>query len=735
MEPSAAQLIQEGLRLHRQGLLAEALPLYTRALQSDPNNAELHYYIAAVCLQQSRPRDAIISAQKSIALNPEEARAHRLLGQTLNRLGRQEEALASFDRAIAIAPEMAEAHGARADLLADMNRNADAVASYNRALALQPGSISDLCNLGATLDKIGRHDEAVDCYDRLIALKPDFAEAYFNRGISLSRLARHREAIASFDAALALRPNYGDALNNRGLALAQLQQGSEALATFDRLLAMEPRNVSALYNRGNVLKDLGQYELASPDLIQVLAIDPDHKYAPSGMIECAIRLCDWRNRDKLPEELRRDVMMQQTVINPFMLLSVLADDALQSACAQKFVHDRIAKPLQPLAHHTPGSNQRIKIAYLSADFHDHATAQLMAELFELHDRARFEISAISYGPDDQSAMRARLIKAFDRFHDVHLKTDRQAALLIQEHGTDIAVDLKGYTAAARFEILAHRPAPIQVSYLGYPGTMAADFIDYIIGDRVVLPFDRQRFYTERIVHLPDSYQVNDSKKLLSSRNFTRLDMGLPERGFVFCDFNNNYKITPQFFDVWMRLLRACDGSVLWLLRDSKRAEMNLRNEAAAREVDPSRLVFADRLPLDQHLARHRLADLFLDTLPYNAHTTASDALWAGLPVLTCLGETFPGRVAASLLQAVGLPELVSRNLEEYEQLALRLVREKELLTASKAKLAQNRKTYALFDPKRFARHIEAAYTTMWETWRRGELPKAFAVEPIPSLAP
>jgi predicted O-linked N-acetylglucosamine transferase (SPINDLY family) len=373
-------------------------------------------------------------------------------------------------------------------------------------------------------------------------------------------------------------------------------------------------------------------------------------------------------------------------------------------------------------------HDKVRIAYLSADFHQHAMAYLMAELFERHDRSRFEIIGASFGVDDKSQMRKRLVAAFDQFHDVCRKSDEAVAKLLHDLQIDIAIDLMGYTRDFRFGILAYRPAPIQASYLGFPGTMGAEFINYIIADKTVAPFEHQAFYTEKIVHLPDCYQVNDTKRKIAERTPTRQEAGLPDNGFVFCCFNNNWKITPDIFSVWMRLLRAVEGSVLWLVGDNKSAERNLRMEAQAWGIDPARLVFAGRLPPEDHLARHRVADLFLDTLPYNAHTTASDALWAGLPLVTRLGEAFAGRVAASLLNAIGLPELVTHSIEDYETLALRLAKDPSLLQGYRNQLAKNRLTHPLFDTDRFRRHMEASYLQMWEFWQRGEQPRSFAVE-------
>jgi protein O-GlcNAc transferase len=411
------------------------------------------------------------------------------------------------------------------------------------------------------------------------------------------------------------------------------------------------------------------------------------------------------------------------------------DPALHLLCAKNYVLDRLGAAPQCFRPDAIWRNEKIRVAYLCSDFRLRPLSFLMAELFELHDRARFEVIGVSSGPDDRSDMRSRLAAAFDRFIDVRMTSDYDVARLLNELRIDIAVDLNGHTQYGRLGLLAFRPAPIQVAYLGFPGTTGTDFIDYIIGDTIVLPFDQQPYYTEHIVHLPDCYQVNDRKRTIASRTPTREEFSLPAQGIVFCCFNNNWKITSAMFDVWMRLLKAVRGSVLWLFRDNGNAETNLRKEAAARGIDPTRLVFADRLPLQDHLARHRSADLFLDTLPYNAHTTASDALWSGLPVVTCRGKAFAGRVAASLLNAIGLSELVTHSLEEYESLALRLATDCSLLNEFRDRLEHNRLRFPLFDSDRFCRHIECAYTTMWELWQRGERPRSFSVEPHRDIRP
>jgi protein O-GlcNAc transferase len=536
--------------------------------------------------------------------------------------------------------------------------------------------------------------------------------------------------LASYDKALAIKPNYADALNNRGNTLRDLKRFGDALVSYDKALAIKPDSADTLYNRGIALRGLKRFNEALESTDKALAVKPDHPYAFSALADCAFQICDWRRTAEFGGRIRAHVAERKSIISPFTFLGYCNDASLQLKCARSWIQNQIAVLPQPLWSGVIYGHKRVRIAYLSADFRQHALARLIVELLELHDRTRFEVLGVSFGADDKSNIRARVIKSFDQFHDVRLKPDCEVAKLLNELQVDIAVDLTGLTQDARTEILAHRPAPIQINYLGYPGTMGAPFIDYLIADEIVLPFDQQAFYTEKIIQLPGCYQVNDSRRKIADRSPTRQETGLPDEGFVFCCFNNNYKITAPVFDVWMRLLRAVKGSVLWLLADNGGAQRNLRKEAVERGIDPARLVFAGRLPPGNHLARHHLADIFLDTLPINAHTTAAEALWTGLPLVTCRGEAFAGRVAASLLHAIGLPELVTSSLEEYEALALQLAKDASRLQSIRRKLEQNRLSYLLFDTNRFRRHLEAAYLTAWEIWQRGESPRSFRVKAI-----
>jgi protein O-GlcNAc transferase len=646
----------------------------------------------------------------------------------LHQQGRLAEAEKLYRSILRAKPRHFEARHLLGILRSQQGRAEEALDLIGAALEASPNHPDALYNRGNVLVQLERYEEALASYDAALAAQPDNEEAHHNRGNVLSKLGLPGEALAAFDRALALKPSYPEALNNRGITLERLQRYDEALASYDRASAMHPDRADGLYNRGNLLKELKRFEESVASYQKARAItknDPD----ALGIVESALAICDWKHSSELAGEVRAGLMAGKSVVTPFTLVGYCDDPALHLQCAKNLIADRIRIRPTPLWNGTRYRHDRIKIAYLSAEFREHATAYLLAELIELHDRARFELIGISFGADDGSNIRRRMAESFDVFHDVREQGDRDIAAMLRELEVDIAVDLKGHTQDSRPEILAHRPAPIQVGYLGYPGTIGADFLDYVLADETVAPFDHAPLYSEKIVQLPDCYQVNDRQRAVAAATPTRQEAGLPDSGFVFCCFNNNYKITEPVFDIWMRLLAKVPGSVLWLLRDNPGAERNLRNAATARGINPARLVFAGRVKLEDHLARHRLADLFLDTLPYNAHTTASDALWTGLPVVTCQGNAFAGRVAASLLKAVGLPELVTHNLADYEALALRLASDAAMMQRVRETLTGNRLSHPLFDTDRFRRGIEAAYARMWETWQRGEPPQAFRVAP------
>jgi predicted O-linked N-acetylglucosamine transferase (SPINDLY family) len=743
MDPRA--VLSQAIAFHQTGKLADAERLYLQLMVAEPREPTAHHMLGVVRAQQGRNDEALELMSAALALRPNAPEVLSNYGNVLRAQGRFGEALASYDSALSVKPDYFATWNKRALVLRDLGRLDEALESAGKALALQPQYIEALNTEGIVLADLGRMDEALAKYDRALALAPNFpdtlnnralalktlkrpeealanielalrahnmfAEAWNNRGIILADLKRMNEAIHSHDQALALRPDYAEAYNNRAAALFSLKRFSESLADCDRALALQERFADALYNRGNALSELNRQQEALSSYEQALAIDPNHPNALSGLANAAMTIGDWTRRGSLAGELSADVLAGKSRIQPFVLMGYHDDNELQLRACENYVRQAGPGTLVPLWQGTRYSHDKIRLAYLSADFQEHVTSALLAEMFERHDRDRFEITAVSFGPDDNSTMRSRLVQAFDRFHDARQQSDREVAQLLRQWEIDIAVDLGGYTSGARPWVLAHRPAPVQVKYMGYPGTSGSTFIDYIIADDLVVPSDQRRFFSEKIASLPDTLWVTDTRRAVGEVP-SRSEAGLPEQGFVFCCFNHNWKITPPIFDVWMRLLQQVEGSVLWLLEGNASIRGNLCKEALARGVAQDRLVFASRTTPEKHLARQQLADLFLDTLPYNAHTTASDALWVGLPVITLPGRSFPARVAASILKAANLPELIAEDLAGYEALGLTLARDPQGLAAIRKQLKASRDAMPLFDTARFTRNLEAAYANM-----------------------
>lgn len=631
--------------------------------------------------------------------------ARRLYEQAMaaQAAGRLADAASAW-RALAALTGAGEAHVNHGNVLAKLGQKDAALAAYDAALARDPRLLAALFNRANLLAALGRMAEALADYDRALVVRADMAGIWNNRGVALRALSDHAGALASFQRAAALDGGHVNALTNIAIALNDLNRHDEALAAADRALAVRPGFAEALYVKGTILTACARHGEALAQYEAALAADARHPRALNGAAAAALALCDWPRVDVYRPRLEAAVLDGSALVQPFTLLGYGAAPALQRQCAERWM-TRAAPVQAPLWRGETYNHDRIRLAYLSADFHQHPTAALMVELFERHDRTRFEITAMSFGPDDGSAMRARLVQAFDHFHDVRGQSDAQVARAMRDAQIDIAIDLNGHTLNGRPGILAWRPAPLAVNYLVYPGTTGAPFIDVILADDIVLPAGQQAFYSEAIRHLPRCYQPSDTSRTVAPTP-PRAALGLPETGFVFCCFNAGWKIAAPVFDIWMRLLAAVPGSVLWLLEGPHAG--NLRAEAVARGIDAARLVFAPKADPAAHLARHGAADLFLDTWPYGAHTTASDALWAGLPVVTVLGDQFPARVGASLLTAIGMPELIASTPQDYEMLALALARDPARLAALRQTLAQNRLSAPLFDSAAFQRDYEDA---------------------------
>jgi predicted O-linked N-acetylglucosamine transferase (SPINDLY family) len=719
--------VNRGIVLKELRRLDEAVASYDAALGLKPDFADAHTNRGNALQELGRLDEALAGHDEALRLNPDLASAHYNRANVLKALERPEAALASYDAALRLRPAFADAHNNRGIVLRDLDRPDEALASYDAALRLDPDLADAHNNRGIILKDLERFDEALESYDAALRLNPELVDAHINRGTVLQELKRPAEALASYDTALRLKLDFADGHNGRGNALREMNRPEEALAAYDRALRLNPELVVAYFNRATVLKDLKRLDEAIDAYDAVVRLDPDAGAAPGQLLHQTAQICDW-GKPAHEIDLAR-LGIEGDAVPPFAVMAMDDDPVRHRARARNWARTNLpaAQPPLPKATVRP---RRLRIGYFSADYHEHATMALMARAFELHDRSRFEIHAFSYGPDRQDPARHRALAAFDRFHHVRQLTDAAAAGLAREMNIDIAVDLGGYTRGAKTGIFAHRAAPVQMSYLGFPGSMGVEYIDYIVADPIVLPREARQYYDEKVITLPHSYQVNDRGRPISARYFSRGELGLPGEGFVFCCFNNNYKISPAEFDIWMRLLSKVGDSVLWLLEANKWAKANLRKEAEARGVDPQRLVFAERVAPPLHLARHRCADLFLDTFHYNAHTTGSDALWGGLPLVTKMGRSFPSRVAASLLTAIGLPELVTASPDAYEQLALDLATNRDRLRAVKAKLAANRLTTPLFDTEAFTRHIEHGYEMAYDRYFQGLPPDHITISAI-----
>jgi len=713
-----------GLLLNQMQRYDEAAASFGRAIALNPNYAAA-YLSRGRCLgMMGRFAESIEDFDRAILLDPNNPEAHNDLGKTLaHRIG-LERVLPHFERAIALNPNYAEAHANHASTLVTLGQDAEAIESFRRVISLKPDADTHK-NLAAALRRCGRLEEALTSFDDALALDPNCAATHNNRGATLEALGRHDNALASFQRAIALDPANVEAHVNASAVLIDNARYAEGIEACDRAIALNSNFGAAYGNRGVALDRMGRIEEAIEAYGKAITLDPGIEIILGRRFYFLMRICRWDGIDGEVKTLLRQVDAGHLASPPFCLLMAPSTPAQQQAIANLYSAKKVAVTgATPLPRRQRGA--KLRVGYFSADFHTHAVTHLTAGLFEVHDRARFDIVGFAFGAHEPDDMTRRLEKAFDRFIDLRSMSDREAANLAREMDIDIAVDLTGHTLDSRPGIFAHRAAPIQVSYLGYPGTVGLDAMDYIIADPVLMPAEHRPFYSEKIALLP-SYQVNDSKRARPEHIPTRAQAGLPDGGFVFCGFNNTYKITPREFDIWMRLLHKVAGSVLWLREGPAVATGNLRKEAERRGIDPARLIFAPRAAMTEHLARHGAADLFLDTLTYNAHTTASDALWMGLPMITMLGDTFPGRVSASLLTALGLPALITRTPAEYEDLALELATHPTKLAALKQQLRDRRTTSPLFDTAHFARRLEAAYGKMWEIHERTGGAEDFAI--------
>lgn len=720
------QRLAEGMAYLNAGRSDSARACFTEILSSVPEHSQALHYLGILHAQAGEFGKAVELIGKAVALGPPNAEACGNFGNALRKLDRKAEALAAYDQAITVDPGYVYAYFNRGYLYLELKDWSAALADFDAFVERIPDSADAWNGRGDALSRLKRHEEALSSFERALALAPQSVNVLINRGSALTSLRRYTEAAAVFRQAIGLEPDNYVAHYNLGTVLLQgLMSASDAVVEFDEAIRLRPDYGPSYHNRANAFDELGRYREAIADFNSALRFGSEEASTPGMLMYTRMRICEWDDFSARRAEIVTRTENGERVAVAFMMLALTGRLSVQRKIADivadyYFSNTTVFPPIAKRSRH-----ERIRIGYFSADLRNHPVAYLTAELFELHDPAKFEVVVFSFGPYDE--LTRRVNAAVEDYIDARTLTDEDVVELARTLKIDIAVDLGGYTAHNRSSIFAMRVAPIQVSYLGYPGTMGNGMHDYLMADHVLIPAEHEHWYAEKLAFLP-VYQINDSKRQISDRSFSRAELGLPEAGFVFCCFNNTVKFNPEIFDVWARILKAVEGSVLFLLAVGEDAMRNIVREAEARGVSADRIVLGGRLARPEYLARYRACDLFLDTLPFNAGTTASDALWAGLPVLTCMGEAFASRMAGSLLTALKLPELITSTLEDYERVAIELATDATSLSGLRDRLARALRDELLFDTHSVASHIEAAYSMMYERYL-AELPAAMIEVP------
>ena len=735
--------------------LDESLASFNKAIDLKPDYAQAYFNLGMVLSEFKRWADALKAYEKAIEFNQAYAEAYFSRGVVLSELGRFEESLMSYEKAIGVRVDYAQAYLNKGLILQELNRLDEALENYDRAIELKSDFAEAYASQASIYRVLGRFEEALLCYDKAIEYRYDFPFFYFNRGLLLKDLNRPEEAIFDFEKAIKLKDDFAEAYFNCGNVHFELRDFDAAMFCYDKAKKFKHDYIEAFISRAHIFKflrlldgalvsyeqaiefqcdfaqayssradvmaELKRYDEAIKNYERALYLRFDLDFVLGDLLYTKMFVCNWGNFEIDIGLLISRITDNKKVSLCFQILSLIDSPFIQRKTSEIWMRENFPSnsSLGLIAKHS--RKEKLRVGYFSADLREHAVSYLTAELFELHDKNLFEVYAFYYGPPDESLMQQRISSSVDHFFDVRYKTDKDIAIQSRELGIDIAVDLTGHTYDGRPGIFSYRSAPIQLSYIGYLGTMGAEYYDYLIADETIIPVESQKYYTEKILYLP-SYQVNDSKREISDRVVTRAEFGLPASGFVFCCFNQSYKITPATYDVWMEILKATPESVLFLYANNAIAEKNLRSEAEKRGVSQSRLFFGANIERKEYLARYRVADLFLDTLPYNAGTTASDALWAGLPVLTCMGESFASRTAASLLRAIELPELIAFNYDEYKKLAIEMATDKLKIEEVKNKLMHNLKTTSLFDAAGFTRSLESAYMKIFDRYQSDLVP-------------
>ena len=659
--------------------------IYENILSVDKKNFDALFFLAVILINFKNYKKARDLLEQVVLIKPNFADAYNNIGICLEKLNDLDGAIKNYNLAINNRPNFAEAHN----------------------------------NIGVVFQKLRNFDQAILQYKKAITYKNLYLDAYVNLANLFKETKQFEEAIKNYDLAINLNPKLAEVYNNKGNALKEIRKFEEAIKNYDLAINLNPNFAEAYFNTATALQDIKNFEKAVLYFEKALLLDKEIPFCKGYLLHAKMLCCNWSGLNELYKEIYNDVEKNRYSATPFGYQAICDDESNLQKCAQLYSSKRFPEIKNNLFSKKVSKNKKIKIGYLCGEFREQATSILMTEVWEKHNKEDFEIIAFDSGWDDKSLRRNRIINAFDKFIDISKVSDLDAAKIIYKEQIDILINLNGFFGTGRPVVFSYRPAGIQINYLGFPGTIGSKYIDYILCDQTVVPPESKKFYNEKIIYLPDSYQANDTKRNISDKKFLREELSLPKESFVFCCFNNNYKITPNMFDVWARLLKKIDNSVLWLIDGNSEATENLKKEVKIRNIDVSRLIFAKRMKLEDHLARHKNADLFLDTLPYNAHTTASDSLWAGLPVLTCLGKAFPGRVAASLLRSLDLLELITYSENEYISKAEELALNPEKLTLIKNKLDTNKFSQPLFNTELFCRNLESAFKIIFEKYSLG----------------
>jgi len=716
-----------GVGLKELGRLDDAVKSYHKALLLNPNFFEAHNNLGNAFKELGQLDDAVSSYEKALKINPDYPSIYNNLGNSFKDLGQLSDAVKSYERAIAINPDYSDAHNNLGVVFYELDKFDESVQSYERALVIDPEYAEAYNNLGVSLNKLGQLEEAVKSYTKALSINPNYADSYNNLGVVLKKLGQFDDAVKSYESALSINADDADTHNNLGIALVELDRLDYAAQSYNNAIAINPDLAEAHNNLGHVFSKLNKYLDSLKAYEKASLIKPDLNYVLGNILSGKMNSCNWHNLPNLLIETRKRINENKKVIDPFTLFGLIDDPALTRKAIELRVNtDHPKSHILPKIEFYP-KHKRIRIGYFSGDFRAHPVAYLTAELYEVHDRKHFEIFAFSLGPDTKDEMNLRIKEGVDHFHDVRLMSHKDIALLARSLEIDIAIDLAGLTAESRTDVFAMSAAPLQLSYIGFLGTMGADYYDYLIADPIMIPEKNQKYYSEKIIYLP-SFQVNDSTEIPPEITFTRKDLGLPEKGFIFCCFNNTYKFTPAIFDSWARILKQVKSSVIIIFVNNDLSKSNLAKEITLRGIDSSRLIFGDSLARPDYLARYRAVDLFLDTHPYNAGTTASDALRMGLPMITYIGKSYQARMGASILSAINLPELITTSIKEYESLAIELANNPDKFKIIKDKLFINIRKAPLYDTKLFTKNLESAYTTMYERYHQGLEPDYIYVE-------